>query len=235
MPFLTSRLLRQFQFRNGLLILALVALVPAALSTVAGESNFPPPHDAADLFELVRDYRLWLAILAFFFFFALETALLLWPSLYLADLGYEGKYRTALLVGFWLCFLATRCWAAQMGGYLAAIWWLLILTVVTAILIGNMSGIYHSASGSVCFLLLGGAVGPIFPTLVGLLFLIFADQPATAFGLVCALGAAGRLIAWPIIQAPLQRQQVRVAMWITTLIALLIGAPTLALVLSWAP
>lgn len=233
MPFLTSRLLRQFQFRNGLLILALVALVPAVLSTLAGEGNFPAPPDAANLFELLQDYRLWLAILAFFFFFALEMALLRWPSPYLADLGFRGKYRAALLFGFWLCFLATRFWSTQLSGYLAAVWWLLLLTILTAVLIGNMSGIYHSTSGSICFLLLGGALGPIFPTLVGLLFLIFADQPATAFGLVCALGTAGRLLAWPLIQTPLQRQQVRVAMWITAVIALLISAPALALVLSW--
>jgi hypothetical protein len=228
-PYLVRASVTKFGFRSGLQALALTAVVPALCVFFAGRANFPGPRDEVSLSLLLGDPRFWVAALAALFIFAVEVSALQWATRYLNEIGYSPRRQFAMLVAFWGVFLGARLFCTILEGHLAFIWVLLIAAVLSGVVLGNMVGFTTRSGGSASFLLLAACLGPLFPTLAGLVFLTFPGQPATAFGLVCALGASGRLAAEPLMRREVARDQVRVAMGITMVLVLAVAIPALLL------
>jgi fucose permease len=237
-PVLTDVLLRTLEFRRTVSLLALICLVPAVVCALTGEIPREVESSRSSLQGLLESGPLWLAGLVFFFYAPLEGSLSIWATTYLTELGH-GEHRAAwLLSGFWTTFLSSRLLAAfALHRGLSEAWnpWLLVLlALLAAVILGNMSGTARPRSARLGLLYLGFLLGPIFPTLVAMLFQLPACRHAqgTAYGLMFAVGSLGSLLLAPVIGASARRRNVQAALRIPMFLALLLTATALVFGLS---
>ena len=110
-----------------------------------------------------------------------------------------------------------------------------------AIVLGNLAGTASAAAAWRGTLLLGFLLGPIFPTLVGILFERLAferpDQPAirgfgTAYGTLFAVGSLGSLVLAPLIGARATRRSVQTALRIPMVIGIALWLAALVFALA---
>jgi fucose permease len=236
---LVEVLLRTVRFRWTLGLLALLCLVPAGLAVLAATAPAPPAAGsplAAAVHPLV-----WLAGLVYFLYAPLVSATNTWGATYLTDIGYRERQARWLLSGFALCFSA-----AQLGlAYLEASdalphgnepWVILLLSLLSAVMLGNLAGASSKGNAGLGLLVLGAFLGPIFPTLIGIVFQVpdLRDHQGTAYGLVFAIGSVGSLIMAPIVGASARKTSVQYSLRILMLLALMLAAAALLLGLARA-
>lgn len=237
-PLLADLIIRTLGYRRAMGLLAAACLLPALCAALTGRGAFDVPGQQGDLWAVLRNPILWLAGLAFLLYGPLEGSLGTWATTYLTDLGIRERRAAWLLSGFWLTFLAARLVTAllQEHGLLpkdSEPWLLVGLALASAVVLGNMAGTHQPGSGALGLLLVGVFFGPIFPTLVGILFKHFPPHAhGTAFGAMFAIGATGSLFLPPLIGAYARRTSVRRAMRIPVVVALALGAVTLFLGLA---
>lgn len=232
MPALAELLIRKLSFRWTLGMLALLGLIPAV--AVGWTDHLPEVRPGGDLTQVVEDPILWLAALAFMYYSPLEGVVGTWATTYLTDLGFAERRAAWLLSGFWLSFLASRlvCAFLQQHNTLppwSNPWVLLGLAVLSAVALGNLAQAPRRDSAAWGLILVGAAFGPIFPTLVGIVFHRFPNDQGTAYGAMFAIGATGSLILPPAIGAFARRYSVQRAFGVTTIVALLLAAVVLVL------
>jgi fucose permease len=242
-PVLADLLLRGLRFDRALAVLAVVCLVPAGLAIWVGDTALNPPH-AGTLADVWSNPLLWLAALVFLFYGPLEGALATWGKTYLVELGQRERRAAFLVSGFWLTFLGARFLTAlalqsELFGVNAEAWMILLLTLLAAIVLGNLAGMHGPTVGGLGLLLMGALLGPIFPTLVGMLFKVFnrgdASTPAEhgiAYGGMFAIGATGSLAISSLVNRAALRSSVRTAFRPLAVTALLLAGAVLLLGLS---
>jgi fucose permease len=233
-PTLVDLLLRTYdleRFRRALIALAVVCLTPAFVIvgtqwTVGGQFELNTQPES--LSSLLADPRLWLAGLVFFLYGPLEFAVGTWATTYLIDHGYRDRQAARLLSGFWLMFLAGRLLTAylQYSGVFresgdAAL--IPILALLAAITLGNLMSAPANRKTGWGLLVLGLILGPIFPTLVGMV-LKFGHPPGTAYGTMFAIGSLGSLVLAPMIGAFARGRSVQFALRIPVVLGLLLAA-----------
>jgi fucose permease len=228
-PALVEVLLRRLSFRRTLGLLAVICLVPAILAAV---STIPGKSHQVNLESLFRDRGLWLAGLVFFLYAPLEASVGAWATTFLTDLGHSERRAVWLLSGFWLAFLASRLGAALLGVQ-ASVWVIFALALLAGVLLGNMASASGHGRLRIEVILLGAALGPIFPTLIALVFLRFPTQPGTAYGAMYAIGSVGSLVLCPVIGLLMRRHTVQQTLRVPMAIALLMGGAALVLGLVW--
>jgi fucose permease len=243
-PALAEVLIRRAGFRRTMILLALFCLALTVVTILTPAGAFPSratpeelPTQHADVGKILSDPVLWLTGLVFLLYGPLEGAMGTWATTYLTELGYREGRAALLLSGFWLTFLAARLmtaiWLQQ--GVLpedSEPWVILVLALVAAVALGNLAGTHKRGSAGAGLLLVGAAFGPIFPTLVGILFKHFEPyQRGTAYGAMFAIGATGSLFLPPLIGAYARRTSVRKALRIPAVVALLLAAAVLLLAL----
>jgi fucose permease len=235
-PAVADLLGRVLGFRGMLGALAAICVVPALFALGQGGATAMPSGEAGSLAAVVANPTLWLAAVVFFLYSPIEGALGTWASTYLTELGYRERRATMWLSGFWLAFLGARLVAAwlQQKWFRTATadaWLILGLTLTAAVALGNLVGTNKGATGRRVLLLLGAALGPIFPTLVGFLFEHVAPgEYGAAYGIMYALGATGNVLLPPVLGAYAKRRTMRQAMRLPTVVALLLAAVALVLV-----
>jgi fucose permease len=236
-PTLADLLLRTVRFRWTLGLLALVCLVPAILAVVAAQA--PTPKPAGDLGTALVHPIVLLAGLVFFLYGPVEFAVGTWATTYLTNQGFRETRAAWLLSGFWLSFFAARLVLA----YLEANdvlprhnepWVILFMALLSAVALGHLAGAASKGNAGLGLLVLGAFLGPIFPTLIGIVFQVPAlrDHQGSAYGLVFALGSVGSLIMAPIIGASARRTTVQHSFRILMLLALMLAAAALVLGLA---
>src|SRR5205807_9883784 len=96
-----------------------------------------------------------------------------------------------------------------------------------------LAGVRKGGSAALGLLAIGALLGPIFPTLVGILFDFEPFKPVrgTAYGTMFAFGALGNLFVPPLIGAYARRSTVQRSMRIDMIMALVMAVPALFLVL----
>ena len=227
-PVLSDVLVRLMEFRRAAGVLALLCLAPAVLAAVTGP--FPNvPRQSVDFGELLSNGDLWLVGLAFLFYAPLEASLSVWATTYLTDLGQESGGAAWGLSAFWAAFLASRLLAAVLLHRLTAlymeVWILVIAGSVGAVVLGNLIGTGSKTAARFSLVLLGLVLGPVFPSLVGLLFRIEPKPPTgTAYGLVFAVGSLGSLLLAPLIGARARRSNIQGALYVPLFLALALAA-----------
>jgi fucose permease len=221
---------RRLGLREGLLILALVSLVPAAAAGFTPAGDFPAPERTAETAAVVSDPWLWLAGLVLFLYYPLENVLTAWAPAYLAEVGRTPRSIPVGLAGYWIAFLSTRFLTALAPAELVP-WLTLLLMLLAAATVGNLSGSYRPVAGTTGVWVLGACLGPIFPSLVGLVFQRFPEHQALAFGLLLALGGSGGLVLQPALEHYARGHPVRFTMRLVMLVALVLAAPALVLCL----
>jgi fucose permease len=235
-PAIVDRLIPRLGPRRALSLLAVVGLLPALLAALTGRGVFPPrePHD--DLALVFAQPALWLTALVFFLYAPVEESVGLWASRYLNALGFNERRALWLLAGFWLAFLAGRLLAALLlaRGLLRPIaepWFIALLGLAAGICLGNLAGSRARGSAAVGLLLLGAFLGPIFPTLVGILFEHFTQARGTAYGAMFGVGAVGQLFVPPVLGIYARRTTVQRAMHVPMVLSLLVALAALVLAL----
>jgi fucose permease len=233
-PALADLLLRTVRFRWTLGLLALLCLVPAGLALVAGP--MPALRPAGDLGTVLGNHLVWLAGLVFFLYGPVEFAMGTWATTYLTNQGFRETRAAWLLSGFWLCFFAARLVLAYVeANDLLPLhneaWVILLMALLSAVALGHLAGTATRPSAAVGLLVLGAFLGPIFPTLIGILFQdeTLRDHRGTAYGLVFAVGSVGSLIMAPIIGASARRTSVQYSFRILMLLGLMLAAAALVL------
>lgn len=237
-PALADVLLRTLEFRRTVGLLALICLVPAFACALSGPIDLVEHASREGLHELAQSPALALAGLVFLFYAPLEGSLSIWATTYLTELGY-GEHRAAwLLSGFWTAFLSSRLLVAlaEHAKPLAPAWeaWLLIVlpALLAAVILGNMSGTAKPQKSRHSLLLVGFLLGPIFPTLVAMVFLTHPQAQGTAYGVMFAIGSLGSLVLAPVIGASARRRTVQSALRIPMFLALLLTAAAVVFGLS---
>jgi fucose permease len=230
-PALVVALLRRFDYRRAVGVLALVCLVPAFIAAFTEQQGFSTAGNPADVSTILANPVLWLAGMVFLLYAPLEGSIGTWANRYLVDRGFPARTATWLLTGFWLTFLAARLLTALFlengtPSTGSAAGFIVVLALAAAVFLGNMAGARTRQSGALGLLLVGAFFGPIFPTLVGILFVHFPHARGTAFGAMFAIGLAGSLVVPPLIGVYARRTSVQRAMIIPMIIALLLALAT---------
>ncbi|HMF13376.1 MAG TPA: MFS transporter [Gemmataceae bacterium] len=232
-PTLVDLLLRTYdleRFQRALVFLAILCLTPAVI-TVFGwgaAGQIPLQARPVHLGELLGDERLWLAGLVFFLYGPLEFAVGTWATTYLIEHEYSDRRAARLLSGFWLAFLAGRLLTAYLqdkyvlrdSGDVALI---VVLGLAAAVVLGNLASAPANRKTGWGLLFLGLILGPIFPTLVGIV-LKLNHPPGTAYGTMFAIGSLGGLVLAPLIGLYARGRTVQVAMRIPMALGLLMAA-----------
>lgn len=236
-PALIDVLVRTVGYRRGLALVSLACLVPGVLAALAGSDELAGGSaDPAELSAVFSQSSLWLAGLVLALYAPLEASISYWATTYLTDRN-AGERRAAwLLSGFWGAFLLSRLAVAALmhGRYIRPEWsgWVLVVpSLLAAVVLGNMAGTVGAERAGRGLVLLGFCLGPIFPTLVGMVFDRISHPEVrcegTAFGALFAAGSFGSLLLAPVIGATLRKQPMQSALRIPMFGALLLTAVAL--------
>jgi fucose permease len=221
---------RRAGLRQSLLLLGLLCLVPGAMAGLTPPDDFPAAVATGEPTALWRDPRLLLAGLVLFLYYPLERALSVWGPAYLAEIGHGERRLPLLFAGFWAAFLGARFLTALAPPWLVP-WLILLPSVLGAVTIGNLVGLYRPVGGVIGFWLLGACMGPVFPALVSVVFAIYPDRMALALADVLALGSLSGLVLQPGLEGVARRRPLRVTMRLVMLTTLVVAAPAVVLCL----
>jgi fucose permease len=230
-PVLVDVLSSICSFGRLAIVLALVCLLPAVftvMTAVAGEQF--PVEQAHAVSKLGSAQAVWLAGLVFFFYAPLEASISIWATTLLTELGQGERGATWTLSGFWCAFLGSRLLTALAAQtpYLKdwEAWLLVIPAALAAVALGNLSGTAGRAGARRGLWMVGFLLGPICPTLVGILFQRLSrdnlESYGTAYGVVFALGSLGSLVLAPVIGAIALRRNVQFALRIPMMLAIIV-------------
>lgn len=235
-PPLTAILLQKLEWRRTLGLLGGVCLVPAILAALFSQALNELATMATPLSELLGSFPVWVAGLVFFFYAPLEGAISVWTTTYLTGAGHSEKRASWLLSGFWAAFLLSRLLVAfaQHGAIVSYRWdkpLLVVLPLLAAVVLGNLAGTGNRNAAWRGTIMLGFLLGPIFPTLVSLLFKNLNHEGitslGTAYGLMFAVGSLGSLMLSPLIGAAARKRSVQVALRIPMFMSLILSVAAL--------
>jgi fucose permease len=236
-PALIDLLLRGLDFRKGVGMLALGLLIPFVVIVMTpGQAFASRQAEGGDLWFVLSSPILWLAGLVFLLYSPLEGCLGTWATTFLTQLGHGERRAAFLLSGFWLSFMGGRLLMSFVQHTMlpenSEPWVIVALAVVAAVFLGNLVGTRGQGSAARGLLFVGALLGPIVPTLAGILFSKFEHEPATAYGAMFALGASGNLVLAPLIGGCASGRSIQAALRIPLIVALLLAAAALVLGLT---
>jgi MFS family permease len=223
-------------WRRALSLLAVVCLVPALLATLSPGAIYPLSGRPGDLSTLLADPFLWLTGLVFLLYAPLEGSVGNWASSYLSNLGFSERRATGLVTGFWMIFIASRLGAAyglHAINHDAEPWVMLGLAILAAVALGILVSSHQRHQGGWGLLLVAAVLGPIFPTLVGIIYKNFDESElGTAYGTMYAIGGLGSLCFPSLMTAYARRTSIRTALRFPTVLAVLLAGTTLVVALA---
>jgi fucose permease len=233
-PALTATLLDRLGYARGLMFLAIAALVPALAAALTAREAFVFDGAHGSLGDVLSRPVFWIAAIVFLLYGPLEGSLGFWATRYLTGIGFRERISQLLLTLFWLSFLTARLvtalvqkdWARRFPSHG---WIIIVLALAAAVAVGNMAGARTRLSAAIGFLLVGAFLGPIFPSLVAVLFGIFDRERGTAYGAMFSIGAAGSLVLPPVIGIYARRTTLQRAMRIPVILALFLALAALVL------
>jgi fucose permease len=235
-PTLMELLLVAIGFRRAMLGFCLLVLAPAAIAGFVA----PPMHEEnVQLGRVFREPDLWLAGIVFALYGPVEYFLSTWTTTFLTYLGHREERAAWLLSAFWLSFLAGRVAMAFVEIMYPGVHWpqaepwaIVILAFFACVALGNLAGAVSRQRAAWGLMLLGFLLGPIFPTLVSVLFNNekFDGERGTVYGAMFAIGSIGNFLLLPAIGAFARRSNIQHALRIPLLVSL--GMLVVSLVLS---
>ena len=223
-------------FRRTMALLALLLLMPAFLAAVPPAKEFPDASSSGFLTEPLHDPAVWLAALIFFVYAPLEAFVSVWTTTFLTALG-KPHSQSWWLAGFWLSLLLSRILFGYVQHVIQQVaprgnpyesWFLVLSAMMAAVVLGNMAGTVRPEKAFWGLVLLGFALGPVFPILVGLLFQNSHVEKAlgTTFAMVHAAGSVGSLLLSPLVNLSAHARTMQTALRIPLFIALILTAVT---------
>ena len=206
-PALADVLVHSLNFRKAVAILAFLCLTPAFLCALpafghAVDDAVSRTSGAVTLFAADNLWKLVLAGVVFFFYAPLEGSITVWATTYLTDLGHGERRAAWILAGFWLMLLGSRLLTALIPFH--PLWYpflIVIPALLALVFLGNLAGAGGWSAPRAGLLWLGFLLGPIFPTLIAVVFNCFKEDQGLAYGCVFAMGSLGGLMLAPLVSA----------------------------------
>ncbi len=229
-PDLCNLFFKRFGFRQCLLLVAFLCLLPATFTVFTGSAEFPEHGRSASPSAILTEPTLWLAGLVMFFYYPLEGSLPSWVKGYLANLGHDETQISWWNAAFWAVFLAARLGAGLYLDPRYEAWVIFFLVLASAITLGNLAGAYGRNSAPQ-LLLVGALLGSILPTFLGVLLRQFTETQGTALGFMFSLGTISTLIVQPLLARVGRGHSVQVIIRVPLALALVVAVPCLILAL----
>jgi fucose permease len=250
-PPVRDLLRRSLGDRRSFLLMALVCLLPGFPLVLARAGDLDRTSVSQGFpISLVEQGHVWLAAVVFFFYAPLEAAISLRTTAHLSTLEKSQGEATWLLSAFWMAFVGSRLALVlfQHDKFLNVLpwrwdpWVLIVCATLTAVLLGNLASSGDRARSRLGLILLGLVLGPIYPSLAGIVLRNCPHEQGTAIALLFAIGSLGSVLAAPVfgrrpaatsgIGKPQVIQDTRVALVLPLLLSLALGAAILLFVLS---
>lgn len=236
-PAFAEPLLGILGLRRVLWLAAAVAVVPSLAAIGTPAPSVPAGGAALPLGTLLTSAIFWVAVLLCLFYCPLEGCLGAWTPDYLRDLGSSAGRIRSLTWAFWLVFLGSRLGTAflQQQEILprgSEPWLVCVLGLLAVVALGNLAGTHRPPNATAGLLIAAAVLGPVLPTLVGLLFREFPGAQGTALGATLAAGAGGSLFLPALYGATARRGPLRHAMLAPTLTAILLVGSAVVLALQ---
>lgn len=203
-PLILAYLLGFLGYRKTVGLIGVILFLPIIYSVFA---NFPQPSSGFEMKQvlaLLPNTAVLMSGLTLFFYIALESTMAGFVSTYLKDHKFGDKAANTLLSAFWISLMAARLITAiYLSGKIDPAMLIPALGVLAVIGIGIMVTATSPGLGVLGTLVTGFALGPIFPTLVGVAFgktdAINAGTAGSVFGLIFAIGLLGGITVPPLI------------------------------------
>lgn len=236
-PPLMERVFNAVGVRTGLAVVALVFLAPAFLVALPAADEFPARATADAVEGLLHEPGLWVGAAVVFFYAPFEAFVSIWTATYLGQVGRQEK-ESRWLGRFWAAMLGSRLAVAllqQAGGLGDAYdsWFLVLLAMLAAVSLGNLSGVMRIDRARAGVVLVGLFLGPVFPLLLGMLVRVggVKEVPGTAYGLLFAAGSIGSVVFTPLVRFSARERTIQSALRLPLLIALALTAAALVFAL----
>src|SRR5262245_50379195 len=203
---------------GALVLIPLLMALRVDFSTPAGPAA---GESDAGLDTLLAAPMLWLCGMGLFFYGPMEASLGAWATTYLREQDVQETTAAGFLSGFWLTFMMARLATAFLlpKGFEAHL--ILALALASALVLSLMV-VSRSRSLAMALVPAAGIVfGPIFPTLIAVLFDSFAPEfHGRAVGLFFAIGGIGWTVIPILIGKYAQRTSLQRALSVTVAAAL---------------
>jgi fucose permease len=242
-PLVIAVLLRRASFTVALSTLAVIAAVPAALAlgvdfaSLASASSATASETATSptgFGTLLRDPVMWLCGFTLFFYAPLEACTSAWATTYLGERGVAEATAAKFLSAFWLTFMAARLITALASRALPAGAATTLICVMSVLCVCVLIGFVLSRTGTAAIAMVvaaGLVFGPIFPTLVAVLFNHFEPSVrGRAIGLLFGIGGVGWSVVPMLLGAYASRTSVQRGFSVA--VGSAIGLTVVALVLA---
>ena len=237
-PPILETLLERLSYRRALTLLACVALVPGVMALLTAGDAFPAHHSAGHIADIVSSKVVLLTGVVLLFYLPLEWVLGAWSQTFLMGLGMGERSSVFTLSGFWLTFLASRfdhrsflMASGWIAFGVADAWLILVLALGAGVMLGNMAGARNGKGASLGLIIAGVMLGPIFPTLVGILFnFVVPELRGVAYGAMFSIGSVGGLVLSPVMGMYAAHRGMRSAWRVPIILALVISLVSIGLV-----
>ena len=231
-PMIIATLLGAMGYKKTVGLIGTILFVPVIFAVLA---KFPEPGEGfviTDALNLLANPAVLMGGLALFCYIALESSMAGFVTTYLKSHDLSDQKSGVILSAFWISLMVARLATALFLTGIDPAMIVPVLAIVAVISIGIMVSAPSPAVGIFGTLLTGLALGPIFPTLVGVSFAktnaIAAGTAGSVFGLIFAIGLFGGIIVPMLIgkyAASLNiRQSLKIALGVAAVLVVVSGA-----------
>ena len=209
-PLFVGLFVRRMGFKLTGNILAIGMLVPVAFAFLALYPALGGMVTIATAFRSLTSPLVIFPSIAFFFYLGLEVSMASWLTTYGNSLGFTDRLSNVLLSIFYLCLIIARVIAATSIETSVSGMVICGLALISFITIGLITMTETKGLAIVLVVITGLALGPIFPTIVGIA-LSSADLSirGTIFSAVFASGLLGASIIPMLIGVVSERRNIR--------------------------
>lgn len=197
-PLLIGNMIGKAGYKATLFLIGLLLAIPIIWTMSAW--NLPSagkPFDMARAVSLLGNPAVLMGGAALFCYISLEATLGGFLTTYLADHKVDAGKVNNYLSGFWIMIMLARLCTAGLGAYVLKDsgpmffkFYVPLLAVVAAVSLMMMVNAKTAGAAIVAMLITGFALGPCFPTLVGVTF-GKTGPSAEVFGTIFAIGLLG--------------------------------------------
>jgi len=236
-PLLAAQMVRGETYRGLLFLIAGVATLAGAFCLLLPSASLVPVAEApAEGLSFLQHPRIWLCGIALCLFGPIETTFATWTSSYLVEKGYSDRFGTRMISGFWGASMISRLVVAFLLPLLwfsiEATWIVLVLSVVATLMTLLIVIVRSRRAAPWLVVAAGFACGPLFPTVLAILFLGFApSMHGRALGTTLAIGNLGYTLTPLIVGLVARKTSVQRSFIVLTLSGAGLIAVAIALLL----
>lgn len=237
-PFILANLLAFLGYKKTVGLIGTILFLPLLFAVFA---KFPEPGEGfniAQSISLLGNSAVIVGSLSLFCYIALEASMAGFVTTYLKSHNFSDEKAGTILSGFWISLMLARLITALfLIGRIDSAMLVPLLGLLAVVSIGIMVVATSPGLGVLGTLLTGLALGPVFPTIVGVTFnksnAIATGTAGSVFGLIFGIGLFGGIIVPMLIgkyaAAMSIRQSLKIALVVAVALVVASGVLWLAI------